>query len=88
MNLSYHAYENRLHGTNNEIAQRGGDKNQYPTERRVAMFVEEDPQGRTANEHARASGEVRDGQRNEALSLDPVWIKTQYGICLTEQCGD
>ncbi len=88
MPLSYHEYENRLHGTNNEIAQRGGDKNQYPTERRIAMFVEEDPQGRSANEHSRASGELRDGERNSAISLDPVWIKTQYGICLTEQCGD
>ncbi len=86
--FAYHAYENRIHGTNNEIAQRGVDTTQYPTERRIAMFVEEDPLGRTVNEHSRASGEVRDGQRNSGISLDPVWIKTQYGICLTEQCGD
>jgi hypothetical protein len=87
-NLTYHKYENRIHGTNNEIAQGGTDTRQYPTERRIAMFVEEDPQGRSTNEHSRSDGEVRDGQRNEALSLDPVWIKSQYGICLTEQCGD
>lgn len=88
MTLSYHAYGNRIHGTNNEIAARGSDKQQYPTERRVAMFIEEEPQGRSSNEHANATSEIREGERNASISLDPVWIKVQYGICLTEQCGD
>lgn len=86
-NLNYHNYENRIHGTNNEIAVRG-DKQQYPTERRVAMFTDDEPVGRTSSEHASSSTDVRDGERNTNVSLDPVWVKVQYGICLTEQCGD
>lgn len=87
-NLSYHSYGNRLHGTNNEIAVSGSDTRQYPTERRVAMFIEEEPQGRSSNEHASATSDIRVGERNASISLDPVWIKIQYGICLTAQCGD
>jgi len=29
----------------------------------------------------------RSGERNTSISLDPVWIKVQYGICLTADCG-
>lgn len=88
MPLSYHAYQNRIHGTNNEIAATGMDTRQYPTERRVAMFIDEPPQGRSVNEHSNSTSGVQFGSRNSNLSLDPVWIKSQYGICLTEQCGD
>ena len=87
-NLRYHAYENRLHGTNNEIVTRGSDKRQYPTERRVAMFVENDPVGRSASDHSGAITDIQAGVRNTTISVDPVWVKTQYGICLTAQCGD
>ena len=87
-NLSYHNYQNRIHGTNNEIATRGSDKSQYPTERRVAMFIDEDPVGRTTNEHISSLSGVLPGERNTTVSLDPIWIRVQYGICLTEQCGD
>jgi hypothetical protein len=86
-NLRYHSYDSRIHGTNNELAT-GGIKNQFPTERRIAMFIEEEPSGRSSNEHAAATSEVRSGERNSSISLDPVWIKTQYGICLTVECGD
>ncbi len=87
MPLTYHNYENRIHGTNNEIAV-SGDQQQYPTERRVAMFSDDEPQGRTTSEHASSNTELREGERNVNVSLDPVWVKVQYGICLTEQCGD
>ena len=86
--LRYHNYEVRLHGTNNEVKIRGSDDKQYPTERRVAMFVEEDPVGRSASDHSSAISDLQNGVRNTTISLDPVWIKTQYGICLTAQCGD
>lgn len=86
--LRYHRYGNRLHGTNNEVKIRGNSTDQYPTERRVAMFVEEEPAGRSASDHANAISDLQNGVRNTTISLDPVWIKTQYGICLTVQCGD
>lgn len=89
LDLNYHDYTSRLHGTNNEISAAGNDKQQYPTERRVAMFSgENEPEGRSSNEHAQAMTEVLPGERNTTVSLDPVWIKVQYGICLTVECGD
>jgi hypothetical protein len=88
--LRYHGYESRIHGTNNEISATGQDKQQYATERRVAMFKGEDeePQGRSTAEHMRVGTEVQPGVRNQSVSLDPVWIRVQYGICLTVNCGD
>jgi hypothetical protein len=86
--LRYHNYGSRIHGTNNEISADGADKRQYATERRVAMFEDNESTGRTANEHLKAMENVQFGKRNTTISLDPVWIKVQYGMCLTAQCGD
>ena len=86
-NLHYHNFGNRIHGTNNEISL-SGNRTQYPTERRVVMFIEEEPTGRSWSDHANAISDIQNGVRNTAISLDPVWIKTQYGICLTAECGD
>jgi hypothetical protein len=87
--MRYHQFENRLHGTNNEIAVSGQDKLQFATERRVAMFKGDiEPTGRSSNEHSQASAQIKPGERNSSISLDPVWIRVQYGICLTASCGD
>lgn len=86
--MRYHDFKNRLHGTNNEAALSGYSSLQYATERRVAMFKGEvEPMGRSSNEHSQADSGVRPGERNTSISLDPVWIKVQYGICLTADCG-
>lgn len=85
--LRYHKFTSRIHGTNNELSADGNDKRQYATERRVAMFQEEEPTGRSAAEHEKAMGGVSFGVRNTSISLDPVWIKVQYGMCLTADCG-
>jgi hypothetical protein len=86
--MRYHQFANRLHGTNNEIAVSGQDKLQFATERRVAMFTDNEPTGRSSNEHSQAGAQIKPGERNSSISLDPVWIKVQYGICLTAGCGD
>lgn len=87
--MRYHQFENRLHGTNNEVSVNGNDKLQFATERRVAMFKGEiEPTGRSPNEHSQAGAQIKPGERNSSISLDPVWIKVQYGICLTARCGD
>jgi hypothetical protein len=87
--MKYHDYANRLHGTNNEVAATGNDKLQFATERRVAMFKGDvQDTGRTSNEHSNAGAQIQPGQRNSQISLDPVWIKVQYGICLTVACGE
>lgn len=88
--LRYHGFESRIHGTNNEISATGQDKQQYATERRVAMFKSNDEEitGRSTQEHMKVGGEIQPGVRNTSVSLDPVWIRVQYGICLTVNCGD
>ncbi len=87
--LTYHNFRNRLHGTNSEAAVLAGAATiQLATERRVAMFKGDiEAIGRSSNEHAQAGEAVRPGERNTSVSLDPVWIKVQYGICLTADCG-
>lgn len=86
--MRYHRFDNRVHGTNSEIVVGGNNKLQFATERRVAMFKGDiEPTGRTPTEHNQAMGQVQEGQRNTSVSLDPVWIKVQYGICLTQECG-
>lgn len=88
--LRYHQFDNRVHGTNSEISASGQDRTQYATERRVAMFksTDENAEGRTSSEHAKVGSAIQPGERNTSLSIDPVWIRVQYGICLTAQCGD
>jgi len=88
--LHYHSYSSRVHGTNTDASATGQDKQQYATERRVAMFKSQDEEvvGRTTSEHQKSATEVQPGVRNTTVSLDPVWIRVQYGICLTVQCGD
>ena len=85
--LKYHAYTSRVHGTNSD-ASSASDKRQYATERRISMFNNNEPEGRSANEHEKAFESVKSGTRNTSVSLDPVWIKVQYGLCLTAACGD
>ena len=87
--LRYHGIPSRIHGTNSEYAATNQDKTQYATERRIAMFKnnDEETQGRSSAEHTKTS-DVIPGQRNSTVSLDPVWIRVQYGICLTAACGD
>lgn len=85
--LHYHKYDSRIHGTNSDLLEAVG-KRQMATERRVAMFVENEATGRSANDHNKAMENVQFGKRNSAISLDPVWIKVQYGLCLTAACGD
>ncbi|MCB9073706.1 MAG: hypothetical protein H6623_08790 [Bdellovibrionaceae bacterium] len=87
--LKYHGFANRLHGTNSDAVPKGGSNAQVATERRVAMFKGDiQDTGRSTSEHENAGAKVQPGVRNTQVSLDPVWIKVQYGICLTVACGD
>lgn len=85
--FTYHSTSVRLHGVNTDATD-DTPQQQFATERRVAMFQENEPIGRSSNEHVKTHTEVSPGERNESVSVDPVWIKVQYGICLTAECGD
>lgn len=84
---TYHTVGARLHGTNTDATPDSAGR-AYATERRLAMFNENEPQGRSTSEHMNARSSVQDGKRNNSVSLDPVWVLIQVGICLNASCGD
>jgi len=55
----------------------------FATERYISSVPPDEMLGRNAGAHARL-GELVKRERNE---INPVWIRTVYGICLNAQCG-
>ncbi len=40
------------------------------------------------NTHNIETQKIEEGARNQNISVNPVWIKTKYGICMNLACGD
>lgn len=75
----------RLHGVQHESA-RG--QYAFATERPIAFGYSKEVLGRDVSTHERLMGEIRPGERApSSTSVNPVWIKVQYGICINSQCG-
>lgn len=55
----------------------------YATDRNIA-------QGRTSPQVQQRPNPSQMDQlpKRESMGVNPVWIKTTYGICITSQCGD
>ncbi len=71
----------RAHGVLSEKA--SGEQTWFVTERKIAMG-RESPEV-TAQRNADNFTQTR---ARETTGVNPVWIKTTYGICLNTQCGD
>lgn len=84
--IRYHTTSVRLHGVQTDANSPGDIL--YATERRIALFQENDSTGRSSDTHFQIRNTVRPGQRNEDVAVDPVWVKVKYGLCLTAACGD
>lgn len=52
------------------------------TSKRAADVV-----GNTSAEHNRSVRGLRE-TRNETVGVNPIWLRTVYGICLKSQCGE
>jgi hypothetical protein len=81
--LNYGRTGNRVHTIGSEIQHESGF---HPSERRIAMGLPAEPKGRTETVHNEAIYNLKD--RNDAVETDPLWIKSQYGMCLNVACGD
>ncbi len=82
--ISYQESGMRIHGTKTE------DDNSIrftASTRNIAFFEKKNAaeiEGNDGNSHIETSN-LASG-RNEKLSVNPIWIKTTYGICLNSEC--
>lgn len=82
---NYAKYGMRWHASISDRAQ--GREEFIATERRVDFLMKNDETG-TADIHIRQIGAVIDGKRFTANDgVNPIWIRPQYGICLSAKCG-
>jgi len=80
----YVAYGFRLHSIQSEYAVRDGSDLWTVTERTIAMGREtETASTRNQQTHRR----LNQLTKRERIGVNPVWIKTLYGICLNSKCG-
>lgn len=69
-----------------------GENNQG-TDRWIATlrnidFLAQMNQERDDRPNDRVEFAIKDTERNEDRAVNPIWIKTVYGICLSSKCGD
>jgi len=85
--IHYRDLQNRIHAVLSETRTARSD---FPaTERRIAMGMETNVLGRdNPTVHNTSVFQIQDGQQNTTVAANPVWLMTQYGICLTVACGD
>lgn len=86
----YSKLGHRIHGSIKEKS--NGSKDWLASSRTIDFF---DFQPRRAaerssdaGEHNKVSWEVKSGERfTKGRGVNPIWIKSQYGICLNAACG-
>lgn len=83
----YSKYGMRIHGTATE---KDNSAQNWLATTRMIDFIESDNRaaeitGTDASTHNKTRG-VPDG-RNTTVGVNPIWIKTTYGICLNASCG-
>ncbi len=83
--LHYYNTMTRLHGINTDTQNRASY--QTATERPISLGLVLEEQGRDPAIHNRDIYGIPDADRNQSVSVNPVWIMTMYGLCLNSQCG-
>ena len=82
--MSYHEVGMRIHATKSE---EDSSIRFIASARNIAFFEKKNAaeiEGNDGNSHVQTSN-LASG-RNEKLSVNPIWIKTTYGICLNSEC--
>jgi hypothetical protein len=89
--LSYNGIGFRMHGVTTEESSTGGRLEWKATTRPINISMltsqKEVEQSGTKNEHNQQVPFVKDAERNERVGVNPIWLKSQYGICLNAACG-
>ena len=79
----------RFHGSVSEGVSSGrlsGDV-WYVTLRNID-FLQQMQEQRDDRPNDRIESAIKDTERNEDRSVNPIWVKPIYGICLDSSCGD
>ena len=79
----------RFHSITSENAPRStsGDSDFYATERRISSSGEGNELGTSSSDHVNPAQMRNGGIRATKDGVDPIWIKTSYGICIRGDCG-
>lgn len=89
--FSYRAVGTRIHGTTGEGFQRT-NTDFRATERSLRVgFGDLQPDGSRNNINLHNEliyEQIQDGVENNTVGVSPVWVKTQYGMCINAACGD
>ncbi|WP_413583122.1 hypothetical protein [Bdellovibrio sp. HCB288] len=89
--LSYDKMSLRLHGINSEDAPKNGTPEWFASTRPININLlssqKEVEMSGTKNEHNQQVPFIKEEERNEKVGVNPIWIKSQYGICLNAACG-
>ena len=79
---------NRVHAIDNEDNDGSWGDLFFATERRLAMGIQTGDEARTSETmHNETVFSVTPGAQNSSIGVNPVWIMSQYGICLNARCG-
>ncbi|WP_413559311.1 hypothetical protein [Bdellovibrio sp. HCB209] len=89
--LSYAEHGIRMHGINSENSPKSGNPEWFATTRPIninllASQKEVEVSG-SKSEHNDQVPFIKDDERNEKVGVNPIWIKSTYGICLNAACG-
>jgi hypothetical protein len=86
--VNYAKYDKRWHASiSDKAGARNGKDDFVATERRID-FLEKNQETGTKDIHNRQMASVIDGKRFTANDgVNPIWVRPQYGICLSAKCG-
>jgi hypothetical protein len=88
---AYDIDQQRMHTTLSERTMNSSSQNTFATSRPIDFFEysarQADEVGTKEDDHNKGTNTVIDGKRFQGTGVNPVWIKTAYGICLNTTCG-
>ncbi len=89
--LSYQKLGIRIHGITSEKSPKTGDPIWYATARPININVLSSQKVQestgSVSEHNQKVPTISAEERNDKVGVNPIWIKSQYGICLNAACG-
>lgn len=93
-NINFHEISARVHGTSSEASIAGGaGKAEWIASSRTIDFANfekraADIVGNDEGTHKKVfSDAIAAEKRNKTVGVNPIWIRTTYGICLNLRCG-
>jgi hypothetical protein len=75
----------RSHAIISEQSKKEGEPSFWATERYISSMEPAELTGRNPNSHAALGALSANRERN---GVNPIWLRTSYGICLNAKCGD